>query len=110
MKEESLEQKRLFMRKGLVEFCILLVISDGRKYSSDILNELKRADLLVVEGTLYPLLSRLRSQGLVEYDWEESKSGPPRKYYALTKEGTGALSELSKTWKDLSVSINSLTK
>lgn len=97
------------MRKGLLEFCILLVISDKRAYSSDILNTLKDADLLVVEGTLYPLLSRLKTQGLVEYDWEESKSGPPRKYYELTKLGRETLRDLEKTWKELVGSITSLT-
>ncbi len=110
MKEESLEQKRSHMRKGLLELCILLAISDSRKYSSDILNELKKANLLVVEGTLYPLLSRLKTQHLVDYEWEESKSGPPRKYYELTKEGSETLKELSKTWRELSESINTLVK
>jgi len=109
MHEESLEQKRSQMRKGLLEFCILLVISEDRTYSTDILKKLKETDLLVVEGTLYPLLSRLKSQGLVEYDWEESKSGPPRKYYGLTKKGKETLTELKKTWKGLSASLSSLT-
>mgnify|MGYP002362592961 CR=1 FL=1 len=98
------------MRKGLLEFCILTVISSERMYSSDILKSLKDADLLVVEGTLYPLLSRLKTQGLLTYDWEESKSGPPRKYYELTARGKETLHELTKTWKDLHASINSLTK
>ena len=109
MAEES-ETKRAQMRKGLLEFCILLVISDSRAYSSDILNTLKDADLLVVEGTLYPLLSRLKTQGLVDYDWEESKSGPPRKYYELTKAGRETLKDLEKTWKELHASITSLTQ
>jgi PadR family transcriptional regulator PadR len=108
MAEEA--DKKAQMRKGLLEFCILLVISDGRVYSSDILNTLKDADLLVVEGTLYPLLSRLKTQGLLAYDWEESKSGPPRKYYELTKQGRETLRELTKTWKELFASITSLTK
>jgi PadR family transcriptional regulator, regulatory protein PadR len=109
MREETLEQKRLQMRKGLVEFCILLVVQEGRMYSSDILKKLKDADLLVVEGTLYPLLSRLKTQGLLEYEWEESKAGPPRKYYALTKQGKEALTALKKTWEELGESITSLT-
>lgn len=96
------------MRKGLVEFCTLLVVSKGRVYSSDILHTLQKADMLVVEGTLYPLLSRLRSQGLLAYDWEESKSGPPRKYYELTKRGKEVLAHLKKTWGGLSESISSL--
>ncbi len=98
------------MRKGLLEFCILTVISNERMYSSDILKHLKQADLLVVEGTLYPLLSRLKSQGLLTYDWEESKSGPPRKYYELTKDGRSALTALTHTWKGLTASINTLEK
>lgn len=110
MESESLDQKKASMRKSLLEFCILLVIRDGRMYSSDILAALKKADLLVVEGTLYPLLSRLKTQGLVEYDWEESKSGPPRKYYGLTKIGTDTLAQLEKTWKELHASITSLAK
>jgi PadR family transcriptional regulator, regulatory protein PadR len=106
---EELEQKRLQMRKGLVEFCILLAVAGGRMYSSDILKKLKDADLLVVEGTLYPLLSRLRSQGLLEHEWEESKAGPPRKYYSLTKLGKETLASLQKTWKELAESVASLT-
>ncbi len=98
------------MRKGLLEFCILTVIAAERMYSSDILKSLKDADMLVVEGTLYPLLSRLKTQGLLTYDWEESKSGPPRKYYELTDSGRETLKELSKTWKELTTSINALTK
>lgn len=98
------------MRKGLLEFCILLSISEGRVYSSDILDKLKQADLLVVEGTLYPLLSRLRTQGLLDYQWEESRSGPPRKYFELTKAGERTLGELKVTWNELQRSINKLEK
>lgn len=110
MLDESIEMKRSQMRKGLLEFCILLVIAEDRRYSSDILTSLKMADLLVVEGTLYPLLSRLKNQGLLEYEWEESQTGPPRKYYELTTLGRETLRELRKTWKELFASINSLTK
>lgn len=110
MRDESFDSKAAQMRKGLVEFCILLAIGGGRVYSSDILSKLKAADMLVVEGTLYPLLSRLRAQGLVEYDWEESRSGPPRKYYELTHKGTQTLAQLTKQWKELVASITSLTK
>lgn len=109
MKEETLDKKRAQMRKGLLEFCILEVISEKRMFSSDILDALKRADLLVVEGTLYPMLSRLKEQGLVSYDWEESSSGPPRKYYELTPSGRKMLDELEKTWKKLQKSIKTLT-
>ncbi len=107
-KETAIENNKAQMRKGLLEFCILLVIHEGDVYASDILQRLKEADMLVVEGTLYPLLSRLRSQGMVSYEWRESKSGPPRKYYALTKEGKAALKDLTGTWRDLSSSIHSL--
>lgn len=98
------------MRKGLLEFCTLLIIARGEVYASDILMELKKADLLVVEGTLYPLLSRLRSEGLLSYRWEESESGPPRKYYSLTNSGTESLQKLKQTWKTLSASIEMINK
>lgn len=110
MQEEFIEQKHSQMRKGLLEFCILLVISEGRVYSSDILKKLKDADLLVVEGTLYPLLSRLKSQKLITYVWEESPAGPPRKYFELTKDGRATLTHLQKTWNELQNSLNALKK
>ena len=108
MKENQSEVVKTQMRKGVLEFCIMLIIAKDRAYASDILKELMRANLLVVEGTLYPLLSRLRTQGLLEYAWEESKSGPPRKYYSLTSEGKRNITQLKETWKELSTSINSL--
>jgi len=108
--EINLENSKAQMRKGTLEFCILLIISRGEVYASDILNELKKADLLVVEGTLYPLLSRLKTLGVLKYTWKESESGPPRKYYQLTEKGTDMLGQLKSTWKDLYTSINSLTK
>jgi PadR family transcriptional regulator PadR len=107
---DQLENAKSQMRKGFLEFCIILIISRGRVYSSEILTELKMADLLVVEGTLYPLLSRLRTAGLLEHSWEESKSGPPRKYYTLTDKGKETLKDLKTTWKTLSTSIQSLMK
>lgn len=106
----NVENTKAQMRKGILEFCILLIISRGEVYASDILNELKDADLIVVEGTLYPLLSRLRTSNLLKYSWVESKSGPPRKYYELTSEGKETLSKLKTTWEKLSKSINSLSK
>lgn len=109
MHNESLEQKGMYMRKGLLEFCILLVVSTGRVYSSDILEKLKKSNMLVVEGTLYPLLSRLKAQELLEYDWEESRSGPPRKYYEITAKGKQTLLHLKKTWDELADSITSLS-
>jgi PadR family transcriptional regulator PadR len=107
-KEDSFEEARLQMRRGMLEFCTLLIISRGSAYASDILRELKCADLIVVEGTLYPLLNRLKSEGLLQYDWKESSSGPPRKYYALTHKGKEKLAQLKITWKLLVESITSL--
>jgi len=98
------------MRKGILEFCVLLVIARGHVYASDILEELKKSDLLVVEGTLYPLLSRLRTANLVDYTWEESPSGPPRKYYTLTREGITNLNNLTEHWKRLTSATQSLIK
>ena len=98
------------MRKGILEFCILLVISEGETYTNDILKELRAADLIVVEGTLYPLLNRLKNAGLLTYDWSESKNGPPRKYYSLTPSGKAFLEQLLETWQTLDGSINALLK
>ena len=94
------------MRKGILEFCILYIISRGEVYSSDMLEELTSAKLIVVEGTLYPLLTRLRKAGLVNYKWIESRSGPPRKYYHLTKQGIMFLGNLKKTWEELVLAAN----
>ena len=104
------ENTQAQMRKGILEFCILLVISRGKVYCSDILSELRKANLLVVEGTVYPLLTRLKNSGLLSYDWEESPSGPPRKYYSLTQKGKETLKQLTRTWEALDKSINSLVK
>lgn len=102
------ETARSQMRKGILDFIILLVISRGQVYASDILSELKKHELIVVEGTLYPLLSRLRMSKLLDYSWKESKSGPPRKYYSLTAKGKKFLEHLSENWSDLNVSITRL--
>jgi PadR family transcriptional regulator PadR len=104
----EIESTKADMRRGMLEFVVLLIISRGKIYASDILKELKSADLLVVEGTLYPLLSRLKSEKLLEYTWEESKSGPPRKYYTLTPLGKEDLAQLNMTWKSLVASVDSL--
>ena len=98
------------MRKGILEFCILHIISRGEVYASDMLEELTSAKIMVVEGTLYPLLTRLRKAGLVDYKWVESSSGPPRKYYTLTPDGQDFLSTLNTTWEELVSSITSITK
>jgi PadR family transcriptional regulator PadR len=110
MKENQSESARTQMRKGMLEFCTMLIIQKDKAYTSDILKELKKADLLVVEGTLYPLLSRLKTQGLLSYEWEESRSGPPRKYYMLTSEGRQTLAQSKEAWKELMGSINTLLK
>lgn len=89
------------MRKGLLEFCVLHIISRGEVYTSDLIEELTQAQMIVVEGTLYPLLNRLKSASLVEYRWVESESGPPRKYYSITEEGKAFLATLSSTWESL---------
>lgn len=100
-----LENTQTQMRKGILEYCILAIISRGEIYASDIIAELKAAKLLVVEGTLYPLLTRLKNNGLLSYNWVESTSGPPRKYYQLTPEGLVLLRQLDKTWQELSFAI-----
>ncbi len=110
MNEKQPESAKVQMRRGIIEFCTLLIIARGKAYTSDILKQLKSADLLVVEGTLYPLLSRLKTQGMLEYAWEESKSGPPRKYYTLTDKGIETLGQSKDTWHKLTHSINSLMK
>jgi PadR family transcriptional regulator PadR len=97
----NLENTIAQMRKGVLEYCILSILKNGEAYPSDILLKLKKSNLIVVEGTLYPLLTRLKNAGLLTYRWEESKSGPPRKYYSETAEGIVFLSELDETWKDL---------
>jgi PadR family transcriptional regulator PadR len=98
------------MRKGLLEFCILGIIHQHNEaYPSDILEQLKGAKLMVLEGTLYPLLTRLKNAGMLTYRWEESPSGPPRKYFTLTPEGKAFYSKLNATWQELSNSVNHLT-
>ncbi len=94
----KIENTKAQMRKGVLEFCILSVLKDGEAYTSDILETLKDAKMLVVEGTIYPLLTRLKNAGLLSYRWEESTSGPPRKYYELTETGRLFLNELNNTW------------
>lgn len=98
------------MRKGILEFCILLIISQDKTYTNDILKELRTADLIVVEGTVYPILNRLKNAGLLTYDWSESKSGPPRKYYSITPAGHEFLKQLMDTWHALDSSMNTLLK
>ncbi|GAB4252540.1 MAG: PadR family transcriptional regulator [Ekhidna sp.] len=104
----NIENTQVQMRKGILEFCILHIISRGEVYASDMLDELTSAKIMVVEGTLYPLLTRLRKAGLVDYKWVESSSGPPRKYYTLTNEGTAFLKGLDETWNELVASTKKI--
>ena len=96
------------MRKGMLEYCILLLLHRKSSYASDIIADLKEAKLIVVEGTLYPLLTRLKNDGLLSYEWVESTQGPPRKYYSLAVEGERCLAELDAAWTDLSETVNHL--
>ena len=89
------------MRKGYLEYCILLILRKKPAYTSDIISELKEAKLIVVEGTLYPLLTRLKNGGLLDYKWEESTQGPPRKYYEMTAQGSLFLDELETSWNEI---------
>ena len=98
------------MRKGMLEYCILLLLKRQPAYASDIIQQLKEAELLVVEGTLYPLLTRLKKDGLLAYEWQESTQGPPRKYYRLTDDGRQFLSELDLAWGEISNTVNYLKK
>lgn len=96
------------MRKGMLEYCIMLLLKERPHYSSDIIQRLKDADLLVVEGTLYPLLSRLKKDGILSYEWQESTQGPPRKYYVLSEEGKDVLKALDAAWNELSRTVDKL--
>lgn len=98
------------MRKGILEYCILHIISRGEVYASDMIDELTLSKMIVVEGTLYPLLTRLKNAGLVDYKWVESKSGPPRKYYRLTDPGQAFLKGLTETWEELVRSTQMITE
>lgn len=106
----NLTNTQVQMRKGLLEYCVLHIISRGEIYTSDLIDELTQAEMIVVEGTLYPLLNRLKTAALVSYRWVESDAGPPRKYYSITEEGHAALKNLSSTWKGLVQSITQITK
>lgn len=105
----SLENTQAQMRKGILELVILSVLGRNDAYASDIINELKKAQLIVVEGTLYPLLTRLKNGGLLTYRWEESTQGPPRKYYAITEEGKQFLQQLKQTWEELNQAVKQIS-
>lgn len=106
----KIENTKAQMRKGVLEYCILCIIAKKEAYPSDIIKELKDAKLIVVEGTLYPLLTRLKNANILTYRWEESTSGPPRKYYSLTTEGQEFLNELKGTWNNLQSAVNKISK
>ncbi len=106
----NLENTIAQMRKGVLEYCILSILEKGEAYSSDILDKLKTSNLIVVEGTIYPLLTRLKDAELLKYRWEESNSGPPRKYYTITSKGDNFLSDLDVTWENLVKSVRLTVK
>ncbi len=105
----KLEKTKAQMRKGILEYCILSLLSKQEAYASELISKLKSSKLLVVEGTIYPLLTRLKNEGLLKYRWEESTEGPPRKYYVITPLGESFLDELAKTWQDLVTSVAQIT-
>jgi len=102
------ENVKAQMRKGILEYCVLLILSKKDAYATDIINVLKNSEIIVVEGTLYPLLTRQKNYGLLNYRWVESNQGPPRKYYSITEKGREYLKELDKFWTELSSSINKI--
>ena len=104
------ENTQAQMRKGVLEFCILSILNQGEKYPTEILEKMKDAKLLVVEGTLYPLLTRLKNDGHLTYRWVESTSGPPRKYFTLTDSGRELLMQLDGGWNELVDAVNRITK
>lgn len=108
MEKTNLDNIQAQMRKGVLEYCILLVLSQRDAYASDLIEILKESRIIVVEGTLYPLLTRQKNAGLLNYRWEESPQGPPRKYYSLTDKGRTFLTELDQSWNDLVSTVNAL--
>ena len=104
------ENTKAQMKKGVLEMCILGIISEGEAYPSDIITKLKEAQMIVVEGTLYPLLNRLKNAGFLSYNWKESTSGPPRKYYHITDEGMNFLRILKESWDQLVTAVEQSTK
>lgn len=104
----NVDNTKAQMRKGVLELCILSILSRGDAYTTDLINKLKEAQMIVVEGTLYPLLNRQKNAGLLSYRWEESPQGPPRKYYSLTEKGKGYLKELEESWEKLVEKVDSI--
>jgi len=106
----KIENTKAQMRKGVLEFCILSILKKGEAYPSDIIAQLKKSKMIVVEGTIYPLLTRLKNGAILEYRWEESKSGPPRKYYSLSTKGEDLLIGLDETWNELVEAVKLTTQ
>ena len=104
----NIDNAKSQMRKGMLEYCIMLLLRHRAAYASDIIARLKEAELIVVEGTLYPLLTRLKKDGLLSYEWQESTQGPPRKYYSLTDDGVAMLHELDKAWQEIAHTVGVL--
>ncbi len=104
----NVENTKAQMRKGMLEYCIMLLLRHRPCYANDIISQLKGADMIIVEGTLYPLLNRLQKDGILKYEWKESTQGPPRKYYALTMDGEEALEQLNKSWSELTNTVEQL--
>ena len=98
------------MRRGIIEFCIVSLLADQVVYTAELINRLKAANLIVTDGTLYPMLSRLQKAELLQYRWEESESGPPRKYYSLTDSGKAFLNQLDTAWQGINLSVESIRK
>jgi len=107
-KNVNTENVRAQMRKGVLEYCILLLLAKEDAYASSIITKLKEANMIVVEGTLYPLLIRQKNQGLLQYRWEESPQGPPRKYYAITDKGREQLEEMNNAWREIVTTIENI--
>ena len=104
----NVENSKSQMRKGMLEYCVMLLLRHQPLYAADIITRLKDANMIVVEGTLYPLLNRLKKDALLKYEWQQSTQGPPRKYYALTDEGLDLLQQLDANWQDLSLTVKIL--
>lgn len=106
----NIENTKAQMRKGMLEYCIMLILKQRSCYANDIIRELKEADMIVVEGTLYPLLNRLLKERILKYEWQESTQGPPRKYYSLTLDGEEVLRQLNSSWLEISNTVNKLNE
>lgn len=108
--ENAVENVKSQMRKGVLEYCILSILSKKEAYASSMLEDLKAADMIVVEGTIYPMLIRQKNQGLLTYRWEESPQGPPRKYYSITEKGREVLAQMDAEWADIVKTIETIKK